>query len=216
MINRTVHELYRFVRSGYFLSKTGIAQRNVASIIGDSSNEITVYFTPPVPEKKANAWLDKLCKTDDSIDFRAKILDFAEYCSIFQSRCTGRHPGSYSLIDHVLKHKEEIFGSSNVYEGVQFFESCRTLTEVDMVAPGMLVKVDEPLRQVHYRSEHRARKHRSIRKAQEFLARHNYPYCKAVRLEGIPLEDDCWEISLINAANGECLAYLRTEPGNAL
>ncbi len=207
LINRTVHDLDRYVRSSYFFRETGIVQRNVASIIGDYSNKITVYFTPPVPEKNVNAWLDTLRKRNDSIDFRVKILGFEEYCNAFQSCCTGRDPMTRALIGHVMKHKEDIFGASGVYEGVQFFESCRTLTEVDIVATGMLVKIDEPLRQKHYRSEHRARKHRSMRKAQEFLARHDYPYCRAVRLEGIPVDENCWEISLIDAANGECISY---------
>ncbi len=210
-LNHAIHDLYRFVRSGYFSIQTGIAQNAVASII-DSGNGLMIYFTPAALEKRVDSWLNALRNKDNSIDFQAKILGFWEYCNVFQSRCIGRHPGAQSLIDHVRKRKEDIFGSSSVYEGVQFFESCKTLTEVDLVAPGMLVKVDEPLRQARYRSEHRARKHRSMRKAQEFLARHNYPYCRAVRLEGMPIDDDCWEISLINTANGECLAYQRTEP----
>ncbi len=195
-ISEIQRQIFRQVRRNNFERVTGIPGWAVAAVLRESRNCASIFCTPVALEERVREWVERLKSEYCGIHFRHEILDFNSYCTVFQSGWAGRSEKTLPLFNYVRDHKQEIFGINAVYEGVQFREYCRVITEVDFVTPEMLVKVDEPLRQAQYRSEHRARKHNSLRRAGNFLENNDYPACSLVRLEGIPLGNGRWEITL--------------------
>lgn len=189
-------EIFRFVRSNGFERKTGIPGWAVAGIIHDSRNRASLLFTQIVLEEKVKEWAKRLNREYSGIHFSYEILDFESYCASFQSRLAGRSPETLPLFDYIRRNAEEIFGRKNIYEGVQFRTSGLVVTEVDFVASGMLVKVDELLKLADNRSHHRKRKHNSLYKAQSFIVANGYPDHKLVRLEAKPVSSEKWDIRL--------------------
>ncbi|MEM2916081.1 MAG: hypothetical protein QXT19_01870 [Candidatus Woesearchaeota archaeon] len=195
----TQRQILKEVWSNKFEHRTGIPPWSFVTVSHNSQYHASLFFTPVALEERVKEWCQKLTR-EHGIHFRYEILDFDSYCRVFQSGFAGRSPETLPLLHYVHDHRREIFGTDDVYPSVQFLEAGRVITEVDFVAPGMLVKVDEPLRQKRNRSQHRKRKHNSLHRACDFIEQHDYGHCRRVRLEGIPLGWDEWEIALFDVA----------------
>jgi hypothetical protein len=83
---------------------------------------------------------------------------------------------------------------------VQIVENGETLTVVDFAKQGMIVKVDEFVKEKQYRSKRRARKNNGLRRAQRFFERHGFPV-QAIRLDGMR-DGNNWNISLVDITTG--------------
>jgi hypothetical protein len=203
-INRSVQkQICRLASGGNFEDITGIPGVSFAGVLRNSNRVASLFFTHIALEERVKEWAQKLNRAYPGLHFQPEILDFDSYCAVFQTRHAGRAPQTLTLFDYIRQNKQEIFGQDPIYEGVQFRAYGNVFTEVDFVAPGMIVKVDEPLRQKTNRSHHRKRKHSSLYKANSFLENNNYPHCREVRLEGIPFDDETWEIALYDICNQE-------------